>query len=74
MANVEKRTLAWVYGRRPDLDNKPLGEVVAVLRQEDRQARQLVQHLRDDQLDTAISALKNLQTIVESTQSPVEPE
>jgi hypothetical protein len=74
MANVEKRALAWVCAKRPDLNNKPLREVLAVLRREDRQARELVLRFQhDNQPDNAIIALKNLQSIVASTQSP-EPE
>jgi signal transduction histidine kinase len=69
MANVEKRALAWVYGRRPELKDKPLTEVIAVLRQENREVREAVQNFRDDQLDNAVAALRDLQAIVESSQS-----
>jgi hypothetical protein len=74
MANVEKRMLAWVCSKRQDLRDKPLTAVIAILRQEDRQAREVIHRFKSDsQLDTAITTLKALQMMVDSTQSP-EPE
>jgi hypothetical protein len=70
MANVEKRALVWVCDKRPDLKDKPLTEVIAVLRRERRPARAPVHDLRDNQLDNAITVLKDLQASVDSTQFP----
>jgi len=39
LARAEKRTLAWVAHKRPELADKSLSEVIITLRQEEREAR-----------------------------------
>lgn len=47
LAQAEKRVLAWVGKKRPDLQNKAIKDVIATLRDEDRQTRpQLYQDRR----------------------------
>jgi hypothetical protein len=38
LARSEKRVLAWVSVKRPDLHDKPLPQVIATLQKEERQA------------------------------------
>jgi hypothetical protein len=39
LGRAEKRVLAWVGKKRPDLKNKAIQEVIATLRDEDRKTR-----------------------------------
>jgi hypothetical protein len=49
MANVEKRAMAWIRERRPELRDKTIVEIIMILRKEEHQARsQADSHLRDE--------------------------
>jgi hypothetical protein len=49
MANVEKRALAWIRERRPDLRDKTIVEIIMILGKEEHQARsQADWHLPDE--------------------------
>ena len=64
LARNEKRVLAWVYDKRPELRGKPLADVIASLREERYAQFEAVRSHEDQMLTEMLNAsVPNVMTV-----------